>query len=88
MEEKAKIIMKEVDKIDHDDAGLLGFVISESVNDYENSYTEIGQDVIRLFETYPEQAEWFEKMLIAISGWGIEHLRREMEDQRDYYDSL
>ena len=88
MKNKEEKIMQQVDKIEHEDAGLLGFVVFESINDYDNSYEETGQDIIRLFETYPEQAEWFEKMLIAVCGWGIEFLRREMESQRDYYDSL
>ena len=82
---KSERIMEAVDRSRNtDDEELLGFVISESID----NYTETGQDVLRLFETYPEQAERFDNMLVAVCGWGIESLLDRMEEQRDYFESL
>lgn len=84
MNSKKDLIRKAVGQIEHEDAGLLGFVVSENID----NYTETGLDIIRLFETYPEQAEWFDKMLIAVCGWSIESLLDRMEERRDYYEGL
>ena len=85
MKSKSERIMEAVDRIrNFDDEDLLGFVISESID----NYTETGQDVLRLFETYPEHAELLDKMLIAICGWSIESLEDEMEEKRNYFECL
>lgn len=81
---KNKAITDSVKEIDFDDAGLLGFVISENIDCYEDA----GNSVIGMFNRYPEHAKLLNEMLAAISGYGIDTLKEQMEEQREYYNSL
>lgn len=71
---------------ENEDEGLLGFIISSSMEGDE--YETVGKSVLRTFEKYPEHAEILQEMLIAISGWKLESLIEDMEDERDYYEGL
>lgn len=77
-------IMDEISTIDINDAGLLGFVIAESI-DY---YTETGKGVINMFNDNPEHAVLLNEMLCSICGWNINSLKNIMEEKREYYNSL
>ena len=70
------------------DEGLLGFCVREEVENDTENHMKVGDYIVYLFKKYPEQAELLEEMLIAICGWGIESLRKIMEEQREYYESL
>lgn len=67
-----------------EEEGLLGFVISENIDSYENT----GESVLALFKSHPEQASLLSDMLVAICGWGLESLLTEMDEKREYYLTL
>lgn len=82
-------IMNSVNDIyNKEDEGLLGFCVREEVENDTENHGKVGSYIVYLFKKYPEQAELLEEMLIAICGWGIESLRKIMEEQREYYESL
>lgn len=68
--------------------GLLGFVITESAGDYDNSYEDMGSNLARLIEKHPEQIELIEAVITAISGYSFETIRQIMAEKKDYYCSL
>lgn len=72
---------------DNDADGLFGFCIMGG-QDEAYSYRDVGCSTLEMFKEYPEQAELLEKMLIAISGYGLESLLKKMKVEQDYYDSL
>lgn len=85
MSGRGKEILEFINEIDeYEDAGLFGFVIIEN----NGPYDETGESVISVFKRYPEHAELLNEMLIAVSGYGVQRLKDEMEEQRDYYESL
>ena len=88
-ENKNTTIMNAINNIyNKEDEGLLGFCVREEVENDQENYERVGNYIVYLFKKYPEQAEILEEMLIAICGWGIESLRKIMEEQRNYYKSL
>jgi hypothetical protein len=68
----------------NEDEGLFGF----SIREIDDSYSETGNSVLRMFEKYPEHAELFEEMLGAICCMNFDDIINKMEKERDYYDSL
>ena len=82
---KQNQIIKSIGAIcDNEDEGLFGFVINET----DDSYDDVGNSVVSLFKSNQEQAVLLERMLIAITGYGVDSLMQKMEENRDYYDSL
>lgn len=78
-------IMSAVKSIEEkEEEGLLGFVISENID----SYDDTGKSVISLLKSHPEQASLLEDMLIAICGFSIDSLLKEMDEKREYYLTL
>ena len=67
-----------------EEEGLLGFVISENIENYE----ETGASVLALLKSHPEQATLLNDMLVAICGWSLDSLLKEMDDRRKYYLTL
>ncbi len=72
----------------NEDHGLLGFVISESVNEMDNSYEEIGRRLDEVISNNPDQIDLIEKIVIALTGYCFETIKDKMEDNREYYNSL
>ena len=46
------------------------------------------ENFLRICENHPDQIKVIDDMLIAITGWSLESLKRQMEEQFDDYDSL
>lgn len=83
--DKNKHIMDAVKSIEEKgEEGLLGFVISENIDNYE----ETGTSVLDMIHRHPEQATLLSDMLIAICGWSLESLLKEMDKRRNYYLTL
>ena len=68
--------------------GLLGFVITESAGDYDNSYEDMGNNLAALIEKNPEQVELIEAVITAISGYDFETIGQIMDEKKEYYYSL
>lgn len=79
--------IREIEKFD-DYEGLLGFSVIESVNEKDNSYSDVGSHLLSLIERKPECADIIEETVIAITGWSFESLIRQMRSNKDYYSSL
>jgi len=80
-----KDIMDAVKSIEEkEEEGLLGFAISENIENYE----ETGASVLALFRNHPEQATLLSDMLVAICGWSLPSLLKEMDNRREYYLTL
>lgn len=82
----AKTAYSQISKME--DYGLLGFTISESVNEMDNSYEDMGYHLDQVISENPDQIDLIEKVIIALSGYCFETLKEKMENNRDYYGSL
>lgn len=78
---------EEIRKLD-DFCGRLGFAISNSIEDYGNSYEDIGVGLDYVINKHPDEIELIEEVVIALSGYKFETLLKHMTEQKDYYDSL
>lgn len=81
-------IKKDLDAIDEmeESRDRLGFAISEAVT--TDDYSEIGKSILRLARRYPDQLGMIEEVTVAICGYSFESLRKQMEEQKEYWDSL
>ena len=81
-------IKKDLDAIDEmeESRDRLGFAISEAVT--TDDYSEIGKSILRLARRYPDQLGMIEETTVAICGYSFESLRKQMEEQKEYWDSL
>ena len=90
-ERKLLKTLKEIESFPNSNAkGLFGFCVVDEDADgmLSNSYNDIGSSILSIFKQYPEQVEILEKMLIAISGYGLDSLLKRMEEKNDYFNSL
>ena len=72
----------------NDYCGRLGFAISESINDMDNCYEYIGECLDYLIDKYPDKIGLIEEVVIALSGYSFETLRKIIREQKEYYNSL
>ena len=81
---KAMHIYEPIKEFNND--GLLGFVISESVNEMDNSYEDMGRNLINLIERNPDQIDLIERVVIALTGYSFETIKDRMEYNKEYYE--
>lgn len=82
----AREAYEKIEKMDN--PGLLGFTISESVNEMDNSYEDIGYSLDNVIYDNPGQIDLIEKVVIALSGYTFETIIDKMKDNEEYYNSL
>ncbi len=85
--EKIKKTIAEIEQLSDYD-GRLGFAVYDAVVTDEETCEHIGHALLCTAKQHPEHLDVIEETLIAITGWGFESLKREMEDNKDTYYSL
>lgn len=66
----------------------LGYAVYNAVVTDEETCFHIGRAILHVVEQHKDQLKVIDDTLIAVTGWGFESLKREMEDKKDAYYSL